>query len=585
MLILHLKKVYRRPVIMCLVALFSLTLGYYLFAYKSEYDVYFQGGMCLMLQAIPYIFLFMMFISYEIFYTFQKTEFNEMVCSRYLNIKCQKYDFLLITLYGMAASFAVFFSLIRHANKFGFDQLELHGYFFRLTVIFVLLPVILAELIGWSISCVKNRMIGICILLICFYCFDTTFLQSIVGLDINNEQIFKFGTLFALFDTQECGAITDSFYLMSAENVHIYRVLFWIFGALSVILLMAKKRIRFVFSVIVALGCLILFWQPSGASYALPVVNGFDRWLGEQYYYTVKQQKADKSKYILKNRDDFSVLKYDMDLSIKDVLRAKVDVVLSTNALESYQFTLYHSYKLKSVQNQDGDKLEYTQNGDYVEVINKEKNLKSITFEYEGANQYFYSTSQGIHLPANYAYYPMPGWRTTFIRDENNVCFAQEVLKEDAEFTVKIEAPEKLKIYTNFEKKSLTCFKGYNDIQYQGKSNGLTIVGSCFLKDMKVGRVTVIYSYLDEEYNPEDPETYEQYHSSFERMNLLSKDMTFFATPQENYDNVCFGNNQILDQIFKLEEDYKTYCRQGNVYYIPDEEDEEMMNKAIEMLQ
>ncbi len=584
MLILHFKKIYRKTALMSLLLICSLALLYSIFIRESGFGVFLQGGMCVTFQVMPYIFLFMMFFSYEVLYSFRKDEFNELLCCKCLDIKSQKYDMIWITIYGMLVSGVIFFFLIMQSKGLGYSQRELQNYFIRFAIIYVVLPIILAELIGWLISCIKNRIVAMCMLFVCFYCFDTTFLQSVVGWNLNNEMLFKLGTLFALFDSQATGAITDPFYFVSVENIHIYCVMFWILAVLAVILFLAKKKIGFGISLILSCLCFVMFWQPSGASYALPVVNGFDRWMGEQYYYTVDRQKEDQANYVKKNKNDFAILGYDMDIQIKDILKAEVTADLSTEDLDSYQFTLYHSYKLKAVKDQNGNLLEYYQDGDYVEVINKNKNLKSITFEYEGANQYFYSTSQGVTLPANYAYYPMAGWKTVFIRDSYNICFAQELPDDNMTFSLKISIPKKMKIFTNITTEKTVVERNRKILHYNGASNGLTIMGSYFLRDMDIEGVKVVYSCLDKENTPEDPQIYESYKNFFNEIEFQGDNVIFFAAPEENYNNVCFGNNQIVDQLYKVPQDYEKYCKQGNTYYIPTEEDEAELEAALKML-
>lgn len=584
MFVLHIKKIYRNPVIMCMSIAFIIGLVYYLFIAEDQYGTV-QAAISVMIKSQPYIFLFMMFLSYEIFYSFQRSGYGELMGSRYIYLKCQKYDFIILMTYGCLVFGLVFCYMTNFYYNWGLRETEFYFYLIRLSIIFVLLPIVLAICIGWVLSSVPNRITGIALLLVCFYCFDRAFLQSIVGLDKQSPFLFKIGTLFSIIESQMPGAVTDEYYLMSAENVHLYSVCFWLLGVLALVCLLARIKVWFVVSAVASLGCLILFFQPSGASYALPVTNGFDRWLGEQYYYTEERQQYEQEQFIDKNRDDFLVEHYEMNFEVKDILKSKVVVRPNDGSLDSYQFTLYHSYQLQSVKDQNGKNLKYSQQGDYVEVFNPE-NITEIQFEYQGANQYFYSTSQGILLPANYAYYPMPGWNRTFINDFYNTCFTQEALKNIADFSITISVPERLKVYSNFLETDVLAAKGYKQISFQGKSNGLTIVGSPYLRDKMVDGVRVVYTYIsefrEESYNPEHhPENFQ---SCFQSLQLSDQPMTFFETPEENYGNCFFATDHIVDQIFKTEEDYETYCKQGNVYNIPDEEDEEMKNKVMEML-
>ena len=331
--------------------------------------------------------------------------------------------------------------------------------------------------------------------------------------------------------------------------------------------------------------CLSLYFQPSGASYDLDVKNGFDKGNGAQYYYTSEYSEerveSDEKKYLSNNKDDFDVLDYRMEIKITDILNAKVTMDVSNSNLEIYQFTLYHAYKVKSITNQDGKELSYKQDGDYIEIKNNGEKIASVTMEYEGADQLFYSTSQGIVLPANFEYYPSAGWKKVFMFDQSNMCFTTELMEKNIDFDLKLYTSKRMHVYANFEEKDRKQENRFMYYHFAGNGNGLTIVGSPFLREKSWNGLRIIYSVLDEENKPEASGIEEYYENLFiyaKEKNISLEGKTFFVTPSVNYGNCCFASDHFVNSsVGGFPYYYDTFLEQGNVYHIiTDEERQEM---------
>ena len=117
---------------------------------------------------------------------------------------------------------------------------------------------------------------------------------------------------------------------------------------------------------------------------------------------------------------DFNIEMYDIDFTIDNKLKSLVKMEIGEQTKEnSYQFTLYHGYKIKKVYDEKDNELEFSQNGDYFEVFKPNgENLDSIIVEYSGFSEAFYSNRQAVFLTGLFPYYPQAGYNKVFSLDE-----------------------------------------------------------------------------------------------------------------------------------------------------------------------
>lgn len=182
----------------------------------------------------------------------------------------------------------------------------------------------------------------------------------------------------------------------------------------------------------------------------------------------------------------FSVLKYDMELTVKNQLSAKVTMSVDNRSLDSYKFTLYHGFIITGAENQDGAPLEFTQDGDYVEVKNSGAQIASITLYYAGYNPTYFAHSQGISLPGNLPFFPRSGYQVVYDVDEQG--FYSNFLDEPAQFHIRVNYGKT--VYSNLDSVGHNTFSGVSD-------NCVLVSG--FLDQTAVDGVEVVYPYLDAE--------------------------------------------------------------------------------------
>lgn len=206
----------------------------------------------------------------------------------------------------------------------------------------------------------------------------------------------------------------------------------------------------------------------------------------------------------------FYITEYNMDLKIDTQLEAEVTVVIDTPELAVYNFTLYHGYKVSGISDQDGNKLAFKQEGDYIEVFSDSNNILTLTFKYKGYNPTYYSHSQGISLPGHFVYYPRSGYQTIY--DVKNQGFYNVLLEKPVNFTIKIDYNKE--VYCNLTKTGDNTFSGITD--------GCTILAG-FLTSETIENVEVVYPYLDTE----------QFGHGF-----LEDDVYQFLKQKEDYNNI-----------------------------------------------
>lgn len=182
---------------------------------------------------------------------------------------------------------------------------------------------------------------------------------------------------------------------------------------------------------------------------------------------------------------DFKITSYDMTFDIKNELKGNVTVNVDKPDLSEYKFTLYYGYKLNGITNSNGDKLDYSRDGDYITVYS-DSATDSLTFKYKGLNMNYYSNSQGSYLPSGFAYYPINGFHYVY----------DVATSEQGRIGTRLETPVPIRVKVNTPK---TVFSNLDRIDkniFEGTSDGLTLV-SGFYKELEEDGVRVVYPYMD----------------------------------------------------------------------------------------
>lgn len=434
-----------------------------------------------------YMYILMMFVSYEFF-----RKYNDFGIAEAINVspegrkgKHSKGAFLFLSLYSFLFSIIVCVIVIIEFLFFKIKDPN-HEYIYHIIKAVVLNYFLVMELgiiVGDALSNLKYKAFSYVVMTF-FSIMVSAFPQQIAYMILTSQGENAGAIAYEITSFFNVIPKLDLYYLTLAEfgeNILPYRFFligFW--GLLFGIVITIKKKYyrKFICPVsILCVACLAGYLYPSSRVDLGLNPNSCLSNISYYYYYNYDNVTKDE-------KADYEISKYDMELSIKLNLSAKVNMEVS-KSLDEYKMTLFHDYKISYASNQDGDKLDFTQDGDYVRIINSEnKKITNIILEYKGSSATYYANSQGCFLPGYFAYYPRAGYLPLYNQDKFDL--ESEFVDEDTYFEVKID----------YGKKIISNLDEENGV-YKGKSDGFTMVSGFYkMKDLGNGN-TLVYPYMD----------------------------------------------------------------------------------------
>lgn len=259
-----------------------------------------------------------------------------------------------------------------------------------------------------------------------------------------------------------------------------YRIallIFWVFALLAALLglLIQKNKIRFgliIVCVAFSISGIMIYFQPS--SKLIMNYNPSNGLNSDLEYYENNEQKDEPG--------GFDVTDYALNIEVTNKLNVK-SILTVSESISEYKFTLYHGYKITDVKNQSGDRLNFTQDGDYFTVYS-DLDVTQLYIEYSGFSPKFYSNTQGMVLPGFFPYYPHSGFKSIFNIEEQG--FYKLLVEGKPNFSLSVKGHKK--VYSNLS--------ALDNNTFTGKSTGVTII-SGFIEKTSVNGIEVIYPYLD----------------------------------------------------------------------------------------
>lgn len=465
-------------------ALFILTLGYIIIksmlCYLSSSSPLSYLSATLDMSMI--VFVFFMFLSYEYLCRI-KQEYIEEVLKATGNGQRSFYVtgiwvlILLLTIYVLTVlciNLVIYFCL----------NIEKTEYLIHI-VLNVFLNIFLIPLVGIllgaSVSFVKKRIAAYILMLV------TVFISTPMFTTITDAVYESTGKSMALirgiFDIFPPSLGYSQIYSFG-YSVLPYRWsigCFWMFFLMAVltVCLASSKKIK---STIVTFICIAVaalsiteYFMPASK----PVLrrNVDSSGISDMDYYSSATQKNNAAK--------FKIEKYDLSLRIERQLSCEATLFLDTDNLPTYEFTLYHGFKVESIRSNTGKNLQFEQTGDYFSINRADEPLKSVIVKYSGSAPRFFSNSQGTSLPGWFAYYPHAGERELYDYSMFGFGFNRILCQEDTKFEISVDC--KNKVFCNLDEK---------DGKYIGETDGVTIV-SGFYDSFMCENIQVIYPYLD----------------------------------------------------------------------------------------
>jgi hypothetical protein len=437
--------------------------------YLVSADVFELNALYTVLHYPILFFVLFLFLSYEYFYSSKAVDMNEVVCAAKLGKRKLIFAKFLILLGFALLNFIVFVGF--HSYFYYLDGVyntEFQWHIIQVLALNYLLIPIVGIVGGLAVSLKFPRLPAYGVLT-AFVIATSPMARNALG----GTWLYNIHLWFSLYPLQGIGSINHSF----GFSVLPYRwalMLFWlgIFGAIIMWQLHDKSRANRTVSVAVccaiSISSAVMFSQPMSV-------------LDHEYHHSISHLQHYDDFEVRNISPAFVVTDMKLDLNIKNQLEAVVTIGVDRGDLTEYQFTLYHGYRIQNIFDQDGNTLEFLQEGDYI-VIVPTNHVDSFRFDYEGFSHSFYSNSQGIYLSGSFPWYPRAGffpligefWEFTTINSHAPI-----------EFRMTLQSPHQ--IYTNLEQSA--------DGSFVGTTQGV-IIYSGFLTEIEIDGIRVVYPYM-----------------------------------------------------------------------------------------
>ncbi|MBR6095217.1 MAG: hypothetical protein IKP92_09395 [Lachnospiraceae bacterium] len=364
---------------------------------------------------------------------------------------------------------------------------EYLAYMCKAWIAFIIMPNMLAIIFGFVLSKIRDKKIRILSIMMVTYLFCGNFVSLMHGLSWKTAIPYEIGNLFSIFvrGTQKAH---DLYYIVSAEPGLILKDLMWFFIAMTVYSFLfvreRRKKVFFMIYPLIATGviCFLLIGGFSSVNSDNESGSTFDVWSAPQYYYR-NHNSIDVPAV-------FSVCEYNIDIGIGFGTSFSVVIIPDIKDLPKYYFTLYHDYSVKAVKSLNGESLGFKREGDYLIVDNHLGSIDGMIIEYRGNSSLYYSTKQGINLPAFFPYYPIAGCYTVF--DGQDYYFKLPPVNElskDNETYFKVSVRGLDNIFCSLPREEKNLFAGY--------ATSVSILGSEFARQIDYKGYYLVYSALE----------------------------------------------------------------------------------------
>lgn len=526
----------KRKKLIALVALISM--GIFLWGYRVTRGYETVSSLCITIEIAPYAFIVFLLVSYLYIQDHFKDGIAEVVAAISDQVSVVWYKVQVLQIWNVILT-AYFIGMnILFAIRDGRNMSAYIQYIVELWLLYFALPTLLACFLGASLACQRNKRITYAGLVVFSYVFAGGFVDFLQMMSLKTDVIYRVADFFCIF-ARGTRRAPNEWYLISVEGHNWLRILLWIImmGILLVIKLGAYKTRRWVcISSVVFVGMLLLYIQPFGSVYFDNRFSGHDEWSSDQNYYAMSGYEGETE------AADFKATDYDIRFKVGRELQADVVIRPDRTELTQYIFTLYHGYRVKTISDQDGNQLSYDRWRDYIRIYNQAGRLEEIHIGYVGHSLNFYATSQGIRLPAYFAYYPKPGCRRIF---DNELYEYTKPKEEASHFHVTVDAPEE--IFCSLEQNA--------DGSYEGETEGLTIEGSRFLKCYEAEGYKIVYSGL--RFHEDEMKAWS------DQLNALGVTgqplKTIFIEGHSSYDVFYSEKGHMITYGVSAEEDYEKY--------------------------
>lgn len=433
------------------------------------------------------LFILFLFISYEYFAKSRRSDFDECLSVTKNGELFRFNQFLVMELLALLFACVLTALSLIGPVKNSLVDFEYISYVLKLSFLYFFVADTIAILLGMLLSNIKNNIVAYVLLILITFMFSplSFMLPDTIYAASNKIYIYPFFYMFNIFPMDYPSQSYDD-YGLPLNSINYMRAVFWLSLLVGILCLRYLKRNRTAQKAVVSLSLVVVII--SGVFINLPYseypshtedpVKGYE---GYEYYSPLKYENMPMQ---YDEPADFEITAMDIDLKVNRQLSATTSVKIDNTSLSSYKFTLFRNYKIKSIKDENGNKLKFDRYSDYVTVYpaEGERITEKIIFEYSGYCAAYYSNSQGIYLPVGFYYYPINGFHYVFdVR-------AQRYIKNllDKPVPINLTVDTKKTVYSNLDRVE----DGKNE--FSGTADGVTIV-SGFYRETEIEGCRVVY--------------------------------------------------------------------------------------------
>lgn len=511
--------------------------------------------------------IFFLFFSYECFVKINRYKETFSTCKQGIGGVYRAQLLLLFSLIGVLTMVSflliVVYACVAH-------QVALLPHVLSRVICYQVLCPGAAVLIGLLLSGVRQRYI-VYPLMVIFGLSETEWLQSTTThvMETTGKNYAKLMQIFSLIPNSMQYEPNDQIGIPWDLNKIAQLLFFMVFSATVVGLICARTKAKRWW--IGGLGLLLSAVLLTG--YFIPVsvpvmdLSAASVFADAAYYQTIH---AGKQRNVAA---DFRVKKYQLDFSMGLNLTGRAKVYVDRSELKSYRFTLYHGYKVKQVTDQTGAALDFRREYDYVTVTRGGAAVEYLCLEYTGKSPKYYSSYAGVCLPANFAYYPIPGYLELF--SDSDYGFIDCSLPYDTAFDVRCSGRKQM--YCNLAARG--------DNHFAGNARSITLL-SGYYDTLKLNNTLVVYpKYADGEIQArikKNMGTFTKEHRDIRTIFIMGADN---LTPYEHLRS--YDGYLVTSSIYDMEQSYfesqidisKLHFYKTFVYYYNEKVDREELEQ------
>jgi len=281
-------------------------------------------------------------------------------------------------------------------------------------------PALVSSLLGVFLGKVAPRPIGYSLILMLLI-FTTPLLGNLIGSRLAFDassyilRLIFYWILVAPFELMApfVTVMPDSIHLLPSGLHQWLLPLIWILSLLVGIGFSLRKNQSFSLLIVpLAFLFLITPWALYGNRIALPHFSEVSpRDIQEtSLMLDLFDENSLGALHLYQTENIPTVARYTIDITVGDMLRGEVVMVLAEPFEEMPEFTLFRGYQVSSITDLEGRALDFSQEGDLIRILTSgQEKTTGFIFEYAGSGWGNYANRQGMFLPSTFPWYPWPG--------------------------------------------------------------------------------------------------------------------------------------------------------------------------------